>query len=231
MNSCVNIEKAGKAYMFQDEVFNLNSKCVKELMIKDEKLKLLFNIVGSYKYVRRRNYFVSMARIIVGQQLSINAANSIWGRINNITKLKPDRICSLSHSDLKAAGLSDAKVTYLKNLATLICYKNFDLESLDSCPNDIALQKLMDIKGIGRWSAETFLIFSLGRLDVLPIEDVGIKRAIQWLHNMGNPPNKNVVDTLSRRWAPHQGVVALYLWEAVNRDFIKAPLGSKFKIC
>ncbi len=124
--------------------------------------------------------------------------------------------------NLHNIGISKSKTSYIKNLSFQILNKTIDLDALIKTENaDEIFKNLISIKGIGPWTAEMFLIFSLGRLNILSYKDIGLKRAIKWLYKLDNYPNDEFLEYLSNKWSPYQTVASFYLWEVINQGFIK----------
>jgi DNA-3-methyladenine glycosylase II len=146
----------------------------------------------------------ALARAIVGQQLSTRAAASIWNKF-----LRRRR------ETLRKAGLSNAKVEYLRDLAARINDGRLDLAHLKDLSDEEICAELVEVKGIGRWSAEMFLIFHLGRKDVVSAGDLGIRRAIQVAYGMDELPGPEEIDRIAEPWRPHRTLAGLYLWRSL----------------
>ena len=127
----------------------------------------------------------------------------------------------MAEADFRNAGLSRPKISYIKDLSQKVITKEVDFETLCTLPNTVIMSQLTKVKGIGIWTVEMFLIFSLGRLNVLSIGDLGIKRSIQWLYGLKTSPGERAMKILYKKWAPYQTVASLYLWEVINQGFIK----------
>jgi len=202
--------------------FTQNSVEIKYLCVSDPKLRGLINLVGDYTLRLRTNYFSSLTRSIIGQQLSIKAARTIWKRTICVCgEVTPSAILSVDEDNLKGAGLSRAKITYIKDLAneTEKGYLNFT--ELTSLSDEQVISSLTQIKGIGQWTAEMFLIFSLGRLDVFSKDDVGLQRGIKRLYGYKEEKlSKTCLKKHEEQWKPYRSVASLYLWEMVNRGYV-----------
>jgi DNA-3-methyladenine glycosylase II len=203
-------------------VFDETNPAVKTLALADEKLACLIDRIGGYTLELETDYFASLAQTIVGQQLSLGAARTIWDRISKVCGcISPRTILSANFETLREVGVSKAKIGYLKDLAEQTANGTLNFDRIITLPNEEIIKVLTNIKGIGRWTAEMFLIFSLGRLDVLSTSDVGLQRAIRWLYSLDSEPTKIEIAKYDERWNPYQTVASLYLWEAVNRKLIK----------
>lgn len=202
-------------------VFDKQSKEIIELSSADECLAKLISSLGDHSLQLRSNYFESLIRIIVGQQLSIQAARKIWVNLKKVCgEYTPTQILHTDIEDLKAAGLSTAKASYIHGLAYQIVNRGLNIEELSLLEDEAVIKKLVEIKGIGTWSAEMFLIFSLGRLDVFSYDDAGLRRGIRWLYRLPTKtPQKHYLQ-IAEKWRPFRTVASLYIWEAINQGLI-----------
>lgn len=202
--------------------YTRSSSEILHLSSVDHNLSRLINTIGDYSLELDKNYYLKLVKSIVGQQLSIKAKDTIWSRIEALyTNVTPQTILNTDDASLRKAGLSFSKISYIKGLTEKVCSNEINLEIIDSLPNDDVIKLLTELKGIGNWTAEMFLIFSLGRLDVLSLDDVGIKRAIKWLYNFENTPTPIEITKISEPWKPFRSVASLYLWEIVNSGLVK----------
>ena len=166
----------------------------------------------------RSNPWEALARAIVGQQLSTRAAASIWNKLLAIfggTMPTPEQFLRRRRPTLLKAGLSNAKVEYLRDLALRIKDGRLDLARLKDLSDEDVCAVLVEVKGIGRWSAEMFLIFHLGRHDVISAGDLGIRRAIQLAYGMDDLPGPEDIDRIAEPWRPHRTLAGLYLWRSL----------------
>ncbi len=202
--------------------FKTGDGILQTLCSSDPRLGLLIKTIGDYELNLRTDYFPSLVRSIIGQQLSVVVAQTIWKRAKAIcTDVTPPVIASLNDDDLKKIGLSGRKINYIKDLSQRVLDGEIRLDGLDMLPDDEIIAQLVKIKGIGRWTAEMFLIFSLGRLDVLSLGDLGLKRSIQWLYGLKKSPAERTMKLYAKKWMPYRTVASLYLWEVINRGLIK----------
>ena len=188
---------------------------------KDERMAQLMATVGAIHFSAREDCFCALARSIVGQQLSVKAAGTIWGRaVQCLGEMQPDSVLSSDDQLLRAAGLSTNKVAALKALSQSVVSGQLDFQGIAKLTDEEAIAVLTQVKGIGRWTAEMFLIFSLGRQDVLAYDDVGLQRSMKWLYGLKTAPTKKAMIRYGNKWKPFRSVASLFLWEAINRDLI-----------
>jgi DNA-3-methyladenine glycosylase II len=174
----------------------------------------------------RPNPWEALARAIVGQQLSTRAAASIWNKLLAIFGGRmptPEELLRRRDATLLKAGLSKAKVSYLRDLAARIKDGRLDLRRLNDLSDEDVCAELVEVKGIGRWSAEMFLIFNLGRQDVVSAGDLGIRRAIQIAYGLDELPGPEEIDRIAEAWRPHRTLAGLYLWRSLAATPIEQP--------
>ena len=167
----------------------------------------------------RRDAYEALARAIVGQQLSTKAAASIWEKVIALFGGKtpaPKRLLAVAPQALRDAGLSWSKVAYVRDLAERVEDGELDLKRLPELPDEDVIAELTEIKGVGRWTAEMFLIFHLGRPDVLSAGDLGIRRAIQIVYGLDELPGPEEMERLAEPWRPHRTLACLYLWRSLD---------------
>ncbi len=162
------------------------------------------------------NAFFSLARAIVGQQISVSAAESIWNRLKTAlqNEMLPSTLLALSEADLRSAGLSRQKALYLRELALFFSARR--RQTWRGQDDDTVIAELLSIKGIGRWSAEMFLIFHLLRPDVFPIADLGVRKAIERHYFGGVKTPTSTLVNLAERWRPYRTVATWYLWHSID---------------
>ncbi len=166
----------------------------------------------------RPDAYEALARAIVGQQLSTKAAASIWGRVTELFDggtPTPSQLQKVPPQDLRDAGLSWSKVGFLKDLAERVEDGRLDLDRLNELSDEDVIAELIEIKGVGRWTAEMFLIFHLARPDVVSIGDLGIRRAVQIAYGMDELPGPTEMERISEPWRPHRTLACLYLWRSL----------------
>lgn len=164
--------------------------------------------------------FVSLGRAIVGQQLSTKAAATIWSRVVAVGPFAPESVLHASDAELRGAGLSGAKAVYVRDLASRVLSGSLDLEALDGLSDEEVIGEVTQVKGIGRWTAEMFLVFNLARPDVLALDDAGLLRAAGWLLELGRPADAAALAEAGRSWRPVRSVASLYLWGALDRGLV-----------
>lgn len=161
----------------------------------------------------KRDYFVALCEDIVGQQLSGKAADSIWARFEKLFSKKqvtPDKLLKLTDEQIRNIGTSWAKVKYLKDLAGKVKAKAIHLESLEKLADSEVVVELTKIKGIGPWTAEMFLIFTLKREDIFSFGDLGLNKAFKKLYG------RQRIETVIRRWSPYRSFGSLTLWYSLD---------------
>jgi DNA-3-methyladenine glycosylase II len=166
----------------------------------------------------RPDPFEALARAIVGQQLSTKAARSIWERVVEALggTASPEAFTSADPAALRAAGLSNSKVAYLRDLAEHVASGELDLARLAELPDEDVIADLIEVKGIGRWTAEMFLIFHLARPDVISTGDLGIRRAAQLAYGLEELPGPTDLERIAEPWRPHRTLGCLYLWRSLD---------------
>ena len=163
--------------------------------------------------------FVTLARSVVGQQISVKAAQSVWTRFSGLMKtVKPAQVLKLSTEDMRGAGLSARKVEYLQDLATYFQTGKVSVKQWHLMEDEAIITELVAIRGIGRWTAEMFLMFYLLRPDVLPLDDVGLLNGISKLYFSGEPVSRSEVRDLARAWEPYRSVATWYIWRSLDPE-------------
>mgnify|MGYP001196619482 FL=1 len=178
---------------------------------------------GPIKLKRNRNYFIVLCNAIIGQQISVAAADAITIRFNKLFNghsPTPQGVIKLSEIDLRKAGLSKQKVAYLKDLSFHFYEKILRPHRLHHMGNDEVICQLTRVHGIGRWTAEMFLIFSLNRPDVLPVGDLGLQLALKKLYRMRQLPTVKRMRTIGRKWNPLETVGTWYAWRAQDEKIV-----------
>ena len=171
------------------------------------------------KRERAGDAYGTLLRSIVGQQLSTKAAATIYGRVLDLFgghAPTPKQLLKADPERMRAAGLSRAKVAYLRDLARHIEDGTLELERLPELPDEEVAAQLTAIKGLGQWTADMFLIFHLGRPDVLPVGDQGIRRAIQVEYGLRKLPDAKRMQKIAAPWRPYRSLASLYLWSALE---------------
>jgi DNA-3-methyladenine glycosylase II len=160
----------------------------------------------------------ALLRAIVGQQLSTKAARTIYLRVLEIfdgTTPSPEQLLGADEEALRGAGLSGRKVEYIQDLARHVLSGELELDRLDELSDEEAIEEIVAVRGLGRWTAEMFLLFHLRRPDVISGGDLGIRKAIQIEYDMKEMPSPQEVVELGERWKPNRSLASLYLWESL----------------
>lgn len=165
----------------------------------------------------RGDAFSTLARAIVGQQISVKAAQSVWGRVlAEVGAMTPQNILATDTTRLRGCGLSGQKTAYLLDLAQRFSSGALDPALWGALDDEALIVELTQVKGIGRWTAEMFLIFYMARPDVLPVDDVGLQRAMSLHYNAGKPLSKLKMQRIGKTWAPWRSVATWYLWRSLD---------------
>ncbi|ARF15520.1 hypothetical protein SporoS204_15955 [Sporosarcina ureae] len=196
---------------------------VQSICAKDPKLKQLISLIGDIDIPLRTDYLSSIVRSMIGQQISVNAASAIYARLLDLLggHITVDGLIMTSKEELREVGLTMRKAEYVKDLADKIVNRDLDLHHIAAYDDDAILQQLIHVKGIGKWTAEMFLILSLGRPDVLAVDDIGIQRAAQWLYGVEKSERRQLLIEKSPLWAPERSIASHYLWEAIHVGFVQ----------
>jgi DNA-3-methyladenine glycosylase II len=162
--------------------------------------------------------FSALMRTITGQQISTKAAATIYGRLAAMlpARATPDALLSLTDEQLRQAGMSRQKSTYLRDLATKVNSGELPVHSLHELTDDEVIDAIVKVKGLGRWSAEMFLMFRLRRPDVLPVDDLGIMVAIQRAYGLRKRPDPKRIRKIGEAWRPYRTVACWYLWRSLE---------------
>jgi DNA-3-methyladenine glycosylase II len=189
------------------------------LLKKDPNLARIIEHVGDYQIKKRNNHFAVLVESIISQQLAGAAAEAIFSRFKKLYPKFPTagQILDTKDAKLRSVGLSGMKVKYLKDLSQKIEDGKLKMRSISKMTDDEVIEHLTQVKGIGRWTAEMFLIFSLGRLDVLPVGDLGLRKAVQIAFSMSELPKPKEVEKIGVRWKPYRSIATWYLWKSLQK--------------
>lgn len=189
------------------------------LRATDAVLARLIDAVGPYALQRDPSHFYALLSSIVSQQISTRAAATIMGRIEALFPagegVTAPGVLALGSEPLRAAGLSGMKTRYALDLAEQVAIGQLELEELERLEDEAVIAELVQVKGIGRWTAEMFLIFSLHRPDVLPVGDFGFRSAARRHYGHAELPNDDALRALGAPWAPYRTVATWYLWRSL----------------
>ena len=190
------------------------------LSAQDPQLGKLIHILGELKIQKRGDYFVSLIRSIIGQQLSVTASRKIYERLVTLMdgETTPEKILSLPDEAIRSIGVSYRKIDYMKDFSQKVLNNEIKLHEFDRLSNEKIVDVLTTVKGIGVWTAQMFLIFTLEREDVLAVQDVGLHRGAKWLY--GGENGKEILLKKAKNWSPYETIASLYLWEVVNSGTI-----------
>ena len=199
------------------------NKAKKVLSKKDTIIKKIIKKYNDGFLTTKNNPFFSLCRTIVGQQISTKAADSIWAKFEKKCKkkIKPKIVLKISSRNLKKAGLSRQKVSYLKNIAKAFKNKSFDINKLKKMNDYEAIRYITKLKGLGVWSAEMFLMFNLNRPDIFPIKDIGLLRSISKNYKVSYPPSKRFLNKISKLHSGYRTVSTWYLWRDIDSEDVE----------
>jgi DNA-3-methyladenine glycosylase II len=189
----------------------------KHLMKKDRVMKRLIPQFGEASLQSRGDAFVTLARSIVGQQVSVKAAQTVWDRFALLPrKITPANVLKLKVDDMRAAGLSARKVEYIVDLALHFDNGALHVKKWSEMTDDAIIEELVAIRGIGRWTAEMFLMFHLMRPNVLPLDDVGLINGISHNYFSGEAVSRSEAREVAAAWAPYCSVATWYIWRSLD---------------
>ncbi|MFO1227673.1 DNA-3-methyladenine glycosylase family protein [Roseateles sp.] len=190
----------------------------KHLVRRDRVLKKLIPQFGEARLQSRGDAFATLARSIVGQQISVKAAQSVWDRWAGLMpgKLQPAQVLKLGVEEQRGAGLSARKVEYLHDLAAHFDAGQVHVRQWAQMDDEAIIDELVAIRGIGRWTAEMFLIFHLMRPNILPLDDVGLMKGISLNYFSGEPVSRAEAREVGEAWAPYRSVAVWYIWRSLD---------------
>jgi DNA-3-methyladenine glycosylase II len=189
----------------------------------DKKLAPVIKASGPCRLKPHTDHYGELVGSIVGQQLSAVAAGTIWRRVMDLFDGKmptPEQLIKIDDQKLRDVGLSWAKVRYVKHLAQHILDGRLDLEHVSTMPNEQLIEQLTAVKGIGEWSAQMFMMFGLGRLDILPTGDLGIRKGMMQLYGLKELPDPAQMITVANKnhWHPYESVASWYIWQSLDNN-------------
>ena len=188
-----------------------------ELTRRDPVLRILIRNHEGQRLESRGDAFTLLARSIVGEQVSVQTAESVWQKLlESVGALGPASIVRMDPSRLRACGLSSKKSTYLVDLAEHFLDGSLDQNAWSERDDEYLIAELTRVKGIGRWTAEMFLIFFMMRPDILPADDVGLQRAMSLHYNAGKPLSKLKIRQIATQWQPWRTIATWYLWRSLD---------------
>jgi len=189
----------------------------------DPRLAEVIAVSGPCRIKPHQDHYGELVSNIVGQQLSTKAAYAIWQRVLGLFDGQmptPQQLLQIEDQKLRDVGLSWAKVSYVKDIAAHILDGRLDMAHIGKLPNEQLIEQLTAIKGIGEWSAHMYMMFGLGRLDILPVGDLGIRKAIQNLYDFQALPSPEQIITVASQnnWHPYESVASWYLWQSLDNS-------------
>jgi DNA-3-methyladenine glycosylase II len=192
------------------------SEAEKELEKLDPILGKLIKMQKPITHKHRTDYFYSLCSSIISQQISTAAAAAVFGRFDAATNCDPEKILSLSDEEMRAIGLSRQKTSYIRDIAQHFAEDPKIYEHLDKLGDDEVAEELIKLKGIGAWTAQMFLMFTLVRLDIFAPDDVGIQRAMKKLYGWDELPEREELIKIADKWRPYRTVACWHLWRSLN---------------
>ena len=193
------------------------TQATQELAACDPVMHQLIEQFPDATLISRGCAFTTLARSIVGQQISVKAAESVWQKVvSAIPDITPHTIAAAEQDLLRTCGLSARKVTYLQDLSRHFREGDLSETAWGEMSDEAVIKQLVQVKGIGRWTAEMFLIFHLHRPDVLPLDDIGLQRAMSLHYLDKQPVDKKIMLELAKPWQPWRSVATWYLWRSLD---------------
>ncbi len=200
--------------------YDLNNKEVQYLISTDKKLEKLIRYLKSCSIMIEEDDFKCLVKYIIGQQISDKTREVIWNKLCIKYRVSPKTMIGISEEELKSFGICRQKVIYIKNLANAIIDKQIDFKEFKNLTSKEIIDKLVKIKGIGNWTVEMYLIFSLGREDILSKGDNTIKRVLKWMYNLNELPSSKEVEKYFSKWLQYSTIVSAYFWEAIAKNLL-----------
>lgn len=192
-------------------------QAISDLSRRDAAMAELVERYAGLSLVSRGDAFVTLARSIVGQQISVKAADSVWRRFSEqLGSVTPAQILAVGESGLAGCGLSKRKTEYLCDLASHFSLGQLDPVTWSGLDDEAIIAELVAVRGIGRWTAEMFLIFNLMRPDVFPLDDIGLQRAVNERYFNGEKQPRKILAEFGERWRPWRSVATWYLWRSLD---------------
>ena len=206
---------------------------LKHLKATDPIMRKMIDRVGPFTLRPERDRFWMLVRSILSQQISTAAARTIRGRVQALAEpigITPESILNLPETELRGAGVSARKVEYIRDLATKTNDGSINLSQIGRLSDEQIIKQLVEVKGIGRWTAEMFLMFSLGRLDVFPIDDLGIRNAIAAHYDVSSPPTRAEMNAVAEPWRPYASIASWYCWRSLDRTPPDDPSRTRYPV-
>lgn len=197
----------------------IQRKALEHFKKTDPVLSEVADRVGIFEWKIVGNYFLDLTSSIVQQQLSIKAGDTIWNRFIALfpaNKPTPELVATIDGQKIRDAGISWSKISYIKDLAEKTLESGIVFEQFSIMTDEEIIAELVKVKGIGRWTAEMFLMFSMGRPDVFSYGDLGIRKAIRRLYGFANEPTKEEAEKITENWKPYRTIACRYLWRSLE---------------
>lgn len=182
----------------------------------DPKLAPIIRAHGHLSFPKSSDYFTELAESIISQQLSVKASDTIFKRFAEVTKLKPENALQITEAEEKQIGLSGQKARYIRDLAEHFVQDSAVFDHLDSLSDDDVVAELTQVKGIGVWTAQMFLMFTLQRPDVFAPDDLGLLNALKRVYDLPERPTRSEAIRLAEKWAPHRTTASYHLWHLLD---------------
>lgn len=184
---------------------------------RDKRLGKVIEKIGYIKIQKHRDYFGTLIHSIISQQISGAAADSILKRFEGLYGGRiptPEEYLSTPKRKLSSSGLSPQKISYITDLSRKVRNGDVELKKFHRLPNEKIVEELVGVRGIGRWTVEMFLMFSLGRTDVLPRDDLGLKKGVKRIYRLRSLPDAKKLDKFEKLWRPYSSIATIYIWRS-----------------
>ena len=203
-------------------LLNQYSPEIQYLCKKDKRLAKLISLVGPIEYSKHDNSYAFLVHEIIEQMLSVKAGRAIYGRLENLCNgdINPEALSKLSDEEIRGVGTSNVKVSFIRSLTDAVMSGQLDFNRLEIMDNMSAMNALMEVRGIGVWTAKMYLLFVLGRQDILPYEDVAFLQAYGWLYKTEDRTATAVVKKC-KKWKPYSSIASRYLYRAIDTGLTK----------
>jgi DNA-3-methyladenine glycosylase II len=204
-------------------------RAMRHIQTADPIMRELMKKAGPFTLKPRRDRFRTLVGSIISQQISAKAAVSIHSRLKERVapeRISPESLLRLNPDDLRKVGISPQKARYLLDLAGKVAERSLRLDKLSRLTDEKVIEALIQVKGIGVWTAQMFLIFSLGRLDVFPHDDLGVRVALRNLYDLADLPDKHVSHRIATPWRPYASIATWYCWRSLDLERAKKEAGG-----
>ncbi len=194
-------------------------KAIEHLKRQDEVMARLIQAIGPVRLNKKENYYESLCQAIIFQQLSMKAASGIFKRFKEMheNEVKPENTLAIKKEKLINAGLSARKAEYIQGIAKSFLEGAITKERVEKMSDEEIISYLTSLKGIGAWTAQMFLIFSLGRQNVLPVTDLGFIKALQKNYGLKEKPSEEQIIKIAKKWEPYRTIASLYIWASADK--------------